>query len=89
MRITDVTVELVDLPAQPPFHWRNGLPGSEHSVTGGILRIHTDDGLDGGAHPARPHRGRPRPASDPCGPAGPGPPRARASPASAVGSWTA
>ncbi|WP_326793038.1 hypothetical protein OHA79_37565 [Streptomyces sp. NBC_00841] len=53
MRITDVTVELVDLPAQPLFRWRNGLPGSEDSVTGGILRVHTDDGLEGEAHTRR------------------------------------
>lgn len=53
MRITDVTVELVDLPAQSPFRWRNGLPGSEDSVTGGILRIRTDDGLEGEAHTRR------------------------------------
>jgi L-alanine-DL-glutamate epimerase-like enolase superfamily enzyme len=53
MRITDVTVELVDLPAQSPFRWRDGLPGSEGSVTGGILRIRTDDGLEGEAHTRR------------------------------------
>jgi L-alanine-DL-glutamate epimerase-like enolase superfamily enzyme len=49
MRITDVTVELVDLPAQPSFDWRKGLPGSEGPVTGGILRVYTDDGLVGEA----------------------------------------
>ncbi|WP_328332924.1 MULTISPECIES: enolase C-terminal domain-like protein [unclassified Streptomyces] len=53
MRITDVTMELVDLPAQPPFRWRAGLPGSEPSVVGGILRVHTDDGLVGEAHTRR------------------------------------
>ena len=54
MRITDVTLELVDLPAQPPFRWRAGLPGSEGAAVGGILRIHTDEGLTGrGAHPPR------------------------------------
>ncbi|MFI1092490.1 enolase C-terminal domain-like protein [Streptomyces sp. NPDC020917] len=53
MRITDVTVELVDLPAQPSFNWRKGLPGSEGPVTGGILRVHTDDGLVGEAHTRR------------------------------------
>lgn len=55
MRITDVTFELVDLPAPPPFRWRAGLPGSEGSVVGGILRIHTDDGLTGEAHTPRGH----------------------------------
>ncbi|MEV0408819.1 enolase C-terminal domain-like protein [Actinoallomurus sp. NPDC050550] len=53
MRITDVTLELVDLPAQPPFRWRTGLPGSEGPVTGGILRIHTDTGMTGEAHTRR------------------------------------
>lgn len=53
MRITDVTVELVDLPAQPPFRWRAGLPGSEPPVVGGILRVHTDEGLVGEAHTRR------------------------------------
>ncbi|MFI6597594.1 enolase C-terminal domain-like protein [Nonomuraea sp. NPDC050536] len=53
MRITDVTVELVELPAQPPFRWRAGLPGSEGPAVGGILRIHTDDGLTGEARTRR------------------------------------
>ncbi|MGW9122759.1 enolase C-terminal domain-like protein [Streptomyces sp. NPDC055663] len=53
MRITDVTVELVDLPAQPPFRWRAGLPGSEPAAVGGILRVHTDEGLVGEAHTRR------------------------------------
>ncbi|WP_331772825.1 racemase (plasmid) [Embleya sp. NBC_00888] len=53
MLITDVTMELVDLPAQPPFRWRNGLPGSEPAVVGGILRVHTDEGLVGEAHTRR------------------------------------
>ncbi|MFI6724356.1 racemase [Streptomyces sp. R-74717] len=53
MRITDVTVELVDLPAQPSFRWRAGLPGSEPAVVGGVLRVHTDEGLVGEAHTRR------------------------------------
>ncbi|SEN68360.1 enolase C-terminal domain-like protein [Nonomuraea pusilla] len=53
MRITDVTLELIDLPAQPPFRWRAGLPGSEGPAVGGILRVHTDDGLVGEAHTRR------------------------------------
>ncbi|MFF4763749.1 hypothetical protein [Streptomyces sp. NPDC001292] len=48
-----MTVELVDLPAQPVFRWRRGLPGSEGPVVGGILRIHTDQGLCGEAHTRR------------------------------------
>ncbi|GAA2650132.1 mandelate racemase family protein [Streptomyces aculeolatus] len=53
MRITDVTVELVDLPAQPDFRWRAGLPGAEGPAVGGILRIRTDDGICGEAHTRR------------------------------------
>ncbi|MEW9518586.1 enolase C-terminal domain-like protein [Streptomyces tubercidicus] len=53
MHITDVTVELVDLPAQPAFRWRRGLPGSEGPGVGGILRIETDEGLRGEAHTRR------------------------------------
>ncbi|MBO0916523.1 enolase C-terminal domain-like protein [Streptomyces laculatispora] len=53
MRITDVTVDLVDLPAQPAFRWRRGLPGSEGPAVGGILRIQTDEGLFGEAHTRR------------------------------------
>lgn len=49
MRITDATVELVELPAQPEFRWRDGLPGSEPSVTGGVVRIRTDEGMAGEA----------------------------------------
>ncbi|WP_406300773.1 hypothetical protein OG948_55185 (plasmid) [Embleya sp. NBC_00888] len=48
-----MTVELVDPPAQPPFRWRAGLPGSEPAVVGGIPRVHTDEGLVGEAHTRR------------------------------------
>ncbi|TDC46514.1 racemase [Jiangella ureilytica] len=53
MRIVDATVDLVELPAQPVFRWRDGLPGSEPPVTGGILRLRTDEGLVGEAHTRR------------------------------------
>ncbi|TDE11156.1 enolase C-terminal domain-like protein [Jiangella asiatica] len=53
MRIVDATVDLVELPAQPVFRWRDGLPGSEPPVTGGVLRLRTDDGLIGEAHTRR------------------------------------
>jgi L-alanine-DL-glutamate epimerase-like enolase superfamily enzyme len=53
LRITDVTFDTVDKPAQPPFRWRAGLPGSEGPTTGGILRIHTDEGVVGEAHTPR------------------------------------
>lgn len=47
MRIKDVQVHLVPVPAHPPFNWRNGLPGSEPARTGAWLRLTTDEGLDG------------------------------------------
>jgi len=53
MLITDVTFELVTIPAAPEFRWREGLPGSEPDHTGGVLRIVTDDGLEGVAHTPR------------------------------------
>lgn len=53
MRIIDATVDLVELPAQPTFRWRDGLPGSEPPVTGGILRVRTDEGLVGEARTRR------------------------------------
>jgi len=55
LKITDVAVDLVTLPAQPPFRWRDGNPGSEGPVAGGILRIRTDEGIEG---VARCRRGR-------------------------------
>jgi L-alanine-DL-glutamate epimerase-like enolase superfamily enzyme len=53
MRITDVTLDLVDIPAQPRFNWRQGLPGAQGPTIGGILRVHTDEGIVGEAHTAR------------------------------------
>ncbi|MFC7620701.1 enolase C-terminal domain-like protein [Microlunatus sp. GCM10028923] len=53
MKITDVSLELVDLPTQPQFNWRAGLAGSEGPTTGGILRLHTDAGITGEAHTRR------------------------------------
>lgn len=51
MKITAVSVELVDVPsADPPFTWRAGLPGSESAHTGGLLRIQTDEGVEGTAY---------------------------------------
>jgi L-alanine-DL-glutamate epimerase-like enolase superfamily enzyme len=47
MRITDVRVHLVHIPAGPTFRWRAGLPGSEPAVTGAVLRILTDGGVEG------------------------------------------
>ncbi len=53
MRITDVQVHLADIPAAPPFRWRAGLPGSDPAVTGAVLRIRTDTGIDGIARTVR------------------------------------
>lgn len=47
MRITAVDIELVDIPAQPVFSWRRGLPGSEGPTTGAWLAIRTDADVDG------------------------------------------
>lgn len=53
MRITSVTLDLVDVPAQPLFRWRSGLPGSEGPTVAGVLRIGTDEGLTGEARTPR------------------------------------
>ncbi len=47
MRIVDVQVPMMAIPAQPPFRWRAGLPGSEPAGTGAMLRISTDEGIMG------------------------------------------
>lgn len=49
MKITSVEVELVQVPAEPSFRWRQGLPGSERGTTAGILRVKTDEGVEGKA----------------------------------------
>ena len=55
MRIVEVKFHLLSTPAAPPFHWRAGLPGSEPAGVGGILRIITDEGIEGLAST---HRGK-------------------------------
>ncbi|GCE29507.1 mandelate racemase [Dictyobacter alpinus] len=47
MRIVDVKVHLIKRPAAPPFRWRTGLPGSEPAGISGILRLITDEGIEG------------------------------------------
>lgn len=50
MRITSVDVKLIDMPAvSPAFRWRNGLPGSEPDHVSALLRICTDEGIEGSA----------------------------------------
>ncbi|MDB5074500.1 MAG: racemase [Chloroflexi bacterium] len=53
MRITDIQVHLISMPAGPAFRWRDGLPGSDPDGTGAVLRIVTDDGHDGLAFTSR------------------------------------
>ncbi|TDD69930.1 racemase [Jiangella aurantiaca] len=53
MRIVGVTVDLVHVEAAEPFRWRDGLPGSEPALVGGVLKIHTDAGVVGTARTNR------------------------------------
>src|SRR5437763_12250177 len=55
MRIVDVKAHLVPTPAGPPFRWRAGLPGSDPADVGGVLRLITDEGIEGIAFT---HRGK-------------------------------
>jgi len=55
MRIVDVKVDLVPTPAAPPYRWRAGLPGSEREGVGAVLRVVTDEGVEG---IATTHRGK-------------------------------
>jgi L-alanine-DL-glutamate epimerase-like enolase superfamily enzyme len=48
MKITDVKLQRVLVPARSPaFRWREGLPGSEPDLIGGLLRVRADDGTEG------------------------------------------
>src|SRR5436309_1737690 len=47
MHIVDVKVHLVPTPAAPPYRWRAGLPGSEREGMGAVLRVVTDEGVEG------------------------------------------
>jgi L-alanine-DL-glutamate epimerase-like enolase superfamily enzyme len=54
VKITRVEVERFHIPARtPPFVWRAGLPGSEPDLEAGLLRICTDEGVDGVASTRR------------------------------------
>lgn len=54
MIITDVEVLLSPQPAvNPPFRWRDGVPGSEPDRVEGWLAIHTDAGITGYGHTRR------------------------------------
>jgi len=55
MRIVDVKVHLVPTPVVPPYRWREGLPGSEREGVGAVLRVVTDEGVEG---IATTHRGK-------------------------------
>ncbi|MFJ3421718.1 MULTISPECIES: enolase C-terminal domain-like protein [unclassified Streptomyces] len=55
MKITHVEVHRIDVPAaSPPFRWRDGLSGSAPAGDGAVLRIGTDEGVEGVALFARP-----------------------------------
>lgn len=55
MKITHVEVHRIDVPAaSPPFRWRDGLSGSAPAGDGAVLRIGTDEGVEGVAVFARP-----------------------------------
>jgi L-alanine-DL-glutamate epimerase-like enolase superfamily enzyme len=48
MRIRQVEVDLAPTAAvSPPFRWRDGLPGSDGPTISGVLRIQTDEGIEG------------------------------------------
>jgi L-alanine-DL-glutamate epimerase-like enolase superfamily enzyme len=47
MRIVEVKVHLVPTPAAPSYRWRAGLPGSEREGVGAVLRVVTDEGIEG------------------------------------------
>ncbi|MFF1610273.1 enolase C-terminal domain-like protein [Amycolatopsis sp. NPDC058278] len=54
MRITHVECHLVRVPGpNPPFAWRQGLPGSWPDGMGAVLRICTDEGAEGVAFAPR------------------------------------
>jgi len=54
VKISQVEVERFRIPARtPPFVWRAGLPGSEPELEGGLLRISTDEGVEGVAQARR------------------------------------
>ena len=47
MKITDVQVHLLNVPAPPAFRWRDGLPGSDPDHVVGWLEVGTDQGISG------------------------------------------
>ncbi|MEU8567926.1 enolase C-terminal domain-like protein [Streptomyces pathocidini] len=54
MRITHVECHLIKVPgAEPPFVWRDGLPGSSPDTEGAVLRVCTDEGPEGVAFAPR------------------------------------
>jgi L-alanine-DL-glutamate epimerase-like enolase superfamily enzyme len=55
MKITHVESFRIPVPAaDPPFRWRHGLAGSAPAGEGGVLRIGTDEGVEGVAFFSRP-----------------------------------
>ena len=59
MRITQVETFSVFVPgANPPFIWRDGLRGSPPDREVGVIRLRTDEGVDGVAIAPRRGSGR-------------------------------
>jgi L-alanine-DL-glutamate epimerase-like enolase superfamily enzyme len=52
VKITNVTVDVVETPVTHQFRWRKGLPGSGTSQINAVLRIETDAGITGRAESA-------------------------------------
>jgi L-alanine-DL-glutamate epimerase-like enolase superfamily enzyme len=52
VKITNVTVDVVETPVAHQFRWREGLPGSGTSQINAVLRIETGEGITGQAHSA-------------------------------------
>src|ERR1700730_1543032 len=56
MRITDIQTQFVVVPAvEPAFRWLNGLPGSDPAGTNIVIRILTDEGIEGVVVSSRAH----------------------------------
>lgn len=53
MRIVDVVVDRITIPAPTPYRWRAGLPGSDPAGMGALVRIVTDEGIQGIAYSNR------------------------------------
>ena len=53
MKITDVTVSIIDAEVAYPFRWRAGLEGSGTRTVTSMVTVHTDEGISGSAEAPR------------------------------------